>query len=195
MELLFYYFTPPPQKKKYIRQICLGLRLFISVFDLFMTMYASFSFLTERNIDAFNLTCRLSWILFFIQQFITGLADITSLLGSTVELRCQHQATSSFKLKWSQSRLSVLYSSNDIIFLDDYPDIKRRISITGDHKIGEYHLSISDVRKSDAGNYECLVGSNIDNNQLTVIGMVFWLVKTYNYIQRYFDVKFNVIGR
>lgn len=50
-------------------------------------------------------------------------------------------------------------------------ELRSRLAVTGDHTAGNYHLSISDVRKSDEGIYDCALSgtSSVSRLQLTVI--------------------------
>lgn len=50
------------------------------------------------------------------------------------------------------------------------PDLYRRLFITGNHGVGEYHLNIKDTRKSDEGIYRCTAKLNESNIFLTLIG-------------------------
>ncbi|XP_063442099.1 cell adhesion molecule 2-like [Mytilus trossulus] len=49
--------------------------------------------------------------------------------------------------------------------------MKSRLAVTGDHTAGYYHLSITDVRKSDEGSYVCQLSGTAGSTtqQLTVI--------------------------
>lgn len=62
-------------------------------------------------------------------------------------------------------------------------DLYRRLFITGDHSVGEYHLKITDIRKSDEGKYRCTVIGKESDIYLTVIGKFGNIYEhvTYNY--------------
>lgn len=73
------------------------------------------------------------------------------------------------------------YSINSRINPSFPSDLQQRLNITGNQTDGEYHLSISDIRESDEGSYECSVSgtSKIYTEQLTVIGKTFFQIKIY----------------
>lgn len=100
-------------------------------------------------------------------------ADQQALIGSTVQLKCPYTATSSNNLVWNYfSGSSVVYFAENkfINTITLSPSIYRRLSVSGNHNIGEYHLTIADVRKSDEGRYECSVSINIVIITLAIIG-------------------------
>lgn len=74
-------------------------------------------------------------------------------INQTVELKCPRQSTTA-AMDWFVpgnvppiSKDSVLYWNTD----------NNRISITGNHSIGQYNLRISDIKTSDLGMYRCTV--------------------------------------
>ncbi|XP_071175218.1 synaptogenesis protein syg-2-like [Mytilus edulis] len=100
-------------------------------------------------------------------------ANQQALTGTTVQLICPYKATSSNNLRWDKTKggsAPVLFAENTYInTLTLSPDVYNRLSISGNHTAGEYHLNIAHVRKSDEGGYECSVGAFANNIMLTVI--------------------------
>ncbi|CAG2192879.1 unnamed protein product [Mytilus edulis] len=91
---------------------------------------------------------------------------LSALKGSSVQLTCPYTATDS-SISWSH--YSNKYTENNMTnpFLPS--SLTKRLYITGNHTVGEYHLNISDIRKSDEGNYQCSASVNVYTTQLTVI--------------------------
>ncbi|CAC5394843.1 GPA33 [Mytilus coruscus] len=100
-------------------------------------------------------------------------ANLQALTGSTLQLKCPYKVTLSNNLRWDYSKegsAPVFLSENDFInTITLSPDIYNRLSVSGNHSAGEYHLTIADIRKSDEGKYECSVSMNFESMQLTVI--------------------------
>ncbi|CAC5404052.1 unnamed protein product [Mytilus coruscus] len=105
-----------------------------------------------------------------------GIAEVFAFLalkGSTVQLICPYKHTVAGTLDWSfKSRTATsptIYTVGKTVvsFLPD--ELKQRLTVTGNHIIGEYHLNISNIRESDQGTYECLTGGKIDQQALNVI--------------------------
>lgn len=99
-----------------------------------------------------------------------------ALKGSIVQLECPYTVTDMESLSWRRvDFISRTYSINSRINPTFPSDLQQRLNITGNQTDGEYHLSISDIRESDEGSYECSVSgtSKIYREQLTVIGKTF----------------------
>ncbi|VDI37246.1 Hypothetical predicted protein, partial [Mytilus galloprovincialis] len=94
-------------------------------------------------------------------------------IGSTVQLRCPDKSNSQTWIIWSKKvgDRFITYSEATNIDPGLDQDLKSRLQVTGDQTAGEYHLNISDVRKSDEGTYKCLIigTSGGSTQQLTVI--------------------------
>lgn len=100
-------------------------------------------------------------------------ADQQAATGSTVELKCPYTAKPSNHLVWTYiigSKTASFAENNFINNITLSPTVYRRLSVSGNHSIGEYHLNIANIRKSDEGIYECSVSINIHSIRLTVIG-------------------------
>lgn len=100
-------------------------------------------------------------------------ADQLALTGSTVKLMCPYKATPSNHVLWNyfKGTTPVLIADNNYINkITLPPEIYNRLSVSGNHTNGEYHLHIADIRKSDDGSYECSVSTNVKRITLTVIG-------------------------
>lgn len=101
---------------------------------------------------------------------------MSSLKGSTVQLECPETVPESRELSWyfksGSGVMRMVYSINSQINPGLQSQLHMRINITGNHTIGEYHLSIYELEESDAGIYECdITGTAIAyRQQLTVIG-------------------------
>ncbi|CAC5384326.1 unnamed protein product [Mytilus coruscus] len=98
---------------------------------------------------------------------------LSSLKGSTVQLECPETVTESRTFNWHFRSGShpIIYSQNSVINPSLQTDLHKRINITGNHTIVEYHLSIYELKESYDGRYECVVTGNaiVDRQQLTVI--------------------------
>lgn len=77
------------------------------------------------------------------------------------------------RISWYKKKdgASTMYAMSTQINPSLPPELKFRLKVTGNYNVGEYHLSIYDVRKSDEGNYECSQSGTTASNQqrLTVI--------------------------
>lgn len=102
---------------------------------------------------------------------------MNTLKGSTVQLVCPYTTTVERYLDWSYENgsVSVKYSIGTDINPNFLPELYKRLSITGNHTNGKYHLNISDVKESDEGTYVCSVFPNYNKQNLTVIGKVLYL--------------------
>lgn len=99
-------------------------------------------------------------------------ADQQALIGTTVQLICPFTKTSQ-NVRWYKlvGDSPLLYTENLYINKETLSsEIYNRLSVSGNHDAGEYHLNIANLRKSDEGRYECLVSPNIKRLTLTVIG-------------------------
>ncbi|CAG2242113.1 unnamed protein product [Mytilus edulis] len=100
-------------------------------------------------------------------------ADQQVLTGKTVQLICPYKATPSNRVRWDYKKeesSTVFLAENDFINTKTLsPEVYNRLSVSGNHAAGEYHLNIADVRKSDEGKYECSVSTNNRMIMLTVI--------------------------
>ncbi|XP_052063061.1 kin of IRRE-like protein 3 [Mytilus californianus] len=98
-------------------------------------------------------------------------ADQLGLTGSTIQLKCPAKLAPRRSLWfYTNGTQSVYLTENGYINNDTLsPELYRRLSVSGNHSIGEYHLNIADIRKSDEGKYECIVGKDIGTVFLTVI--------------------------
>ncbi|CAG2184919.1 TTN [Mytilus edulis] len=98
-------------------------------------------------------------------------------LESIIQLECPYTATADQTIDWNKQRngRTTRYTIGTVINPNLPLELKSRLTVTGDHTAGDYHLSISDVRKSDEGNYECaLFGTSSVSSyrlQLTVINI------------------------
>ncbi|XP_063447530.1 nephrin-like isoform X2 [Mytilus trossulus] len=95
-----------------------------------------------------------------------------ALEGSTVQLECPYTVTDLKSLRWRRvDNNSITYSINSRINPSFSSNLQQRLNITGNQTEGEYHLSISDITKSDEGSYECSISgtSKIYTEQLTLI--------------------------
>lgn len=100
-------------------------------------------------------------------------ADQQAATGSTVELKCPFTAKPSNNLMWTYiiGSQTARFTENSLINnITLSPTVYRRLSVSGNHGNGEYHLKIANIRKSDEGIYECSVSMNILRITLTVIG-------------------------
>lgn len=124
-------------------------------------------------------------------------ANLLALSGSTVQLKCPYKVTLSYNLRWYYSKEGSppvpLSENNSINKLTLSPEVYKRLSVSGNHSTGEYHLNIADVRKSDEGKYECYVSKHFESMQLTVIGKYSVLLKhlSLNYIPCSFVIKYD----
>ncbi|XP_063442108.1 cell adhesion molecule 2-like [Mytilus trossulus] len=92
----------------------------------------------------------------------TKVEAVSGVNGSTVQLKCPHRDTSETKqIDWFKKFPDLKYVGGTNINPNLPSDLKNRLAVTGDQSKGEYHLSISDVRKSDEGTYECSLSSTV----------------------------------
>ncbi|VDI65477.1 Hypothetical predicted protein [Mytilus galloprovincialis] len=86
---------------------------------------------------------------------------VSGVKGSIVQLKCPYNAADENKIVWfiKKSETSPATQITDGLNINPSlpSDLKSRLTVTGDHAAGEYHLSISDVRESDAGTYTCIL--------------------------------------
>ncbi|CAG2186009.1 unnamed protein product [Mytilus edulis] len=96
-----------------------------------------------------------------------GTEALYTLKGSTVQLKCKYTADAGLKQHLLWKKGNTLLSENTIM---GNTDVKERLSITGKHSLGEYHLSISDIRESDQATYSCSITrtTKVDSQQLIV---------------------------
>lgn len=109
-------------------------------------------------------------MLFFVKGLLD--ADLISLIGSTVQLMCPYTKTSSQSVRWYKlvGETPLLYTENLYINKDTLSsELYNRLSVSGNHDAGEYHLNIANIRKSDEGRYECIVSPNTKRLTLTAI--------------------------
>lgn len=106
----------------------------------------------------------------------TGLVEAVSqsgIRGQYVELQCAFKSTDKIIL-WMIGTSGL--SEGTIIYPHVQPDeFRERLSITGNHDVGEYHLTIRNLSKTDAGTYSCLpsgTASQPSNVQLSIIGII-----------------------
>ncbi|VDI12504.1 Hypothetical predicted protein, partial [Mytilus galloprovincialis] len=100
-------------------------------------------------------------------------ADLLTFTGTTIKLMCPYKATSSNRVRWDYKKEgvpAVLLAENDFINkITLSPEVYNRLSVYGNHAAGDYNLNINDIRKSDEGEYQCVVSSNEMTIILTVI--------------------------
>ncbi|XP_076109530.1 titin-like [Mytilus galloprovincialis] len=100
---------------------------------------------------------------------------VSAVQESIIQLKCPYTATADRTIDWNKqiNGKTTGYTIGTVINLNLPLDLKSRLTVTGDHTAGDYHLSISDVRKSDEGNYECALSgtSSVSRLQLTVISV------------------------
>lgn len=106
-------------------------------------------------------------------EFITVEATFV-IKGSTVQLRCPDKGNSIQWIVWMKRDGNSFKTYASATFVDKNldADLRSRLQVTGDQTAGEYHLNISNVRKSDEGTYRCLLSGTSgegSSQQLTVI--------------------------
>ncbi|CAG2197106.1 unnamed protein product [Mytilus edulis] len=93
---------------------------------------------------------------------------LNALTGSTAQLKCSFKADAVLgeRLQWLKG--SLILTENTLI---GNSEMKDRLTITGDHSIGEYHLNISNIKESDMGVYKCFNTNKyeVETHQLIVI--------------------------
>lgn len=100
--------------------------------------------------------------------------------GSTVELKCPDTSNANQWIIWGKKYGDIFktYASATVIDRSLDADLQSRLQVTGNQTAGEYHLHISNVRKSDEGIYKCsLAGTSDDGStqHLTVISKYSWI--------------------
>ncbi|CAC5411897.1 unnamed protein product [Mytilus coruscus] len=94
----------------------------------------------------------------FAVNSITKVFAIYAVKGSTGQLVCPYTSTNSLRWSFKSTTASsyTSYTSNDRISPNLPPELIQRLSVTGNHAIGEYHLKISNIQESDQGIYQCI---------------------------------------
>ncbi|XP_076109532.1 neural cell adhesion molecule 1-like [Mytilus galloprovincialis] len=104
---------------------------------------------------------------------LTKVETVSGVKGSTVQLECPYKTPQGKRILWSRkTNPAIQYIDGTNINPDLPAELKFRLTVTGDHTAGYYHLSISDVRESDGGPYECFVSGtsgSVTTLQLTII--------------------------
>ncbi|XP_076110861.1 kin of IRRE-like protein 3 [Mytilus galloprovincialis] len=95
-------------------------------------------------------------------------ANQLALSGSTIQLICPYKSANIVWHYVNETSLVYLTEKNWVNSLLT-PDLYRRLFITGNHGVGEYHLNIKDTRKSDEGIYRCTTKLKESNIFLTLI--------------------------
>lgn len=99
--------------------------------------------------------------------------------GSSVQLQCPYRVNYSEgkRILWSRKDDGIIYTIGIDINSKLQSELISRLKVIGDHTAGEYHLSISNVRKSDEGNYECSLSGTAGASallKLTVSKYLWW---------------------
>lgn len=119
---------------------------------------------------------KLFQLLYIPYRYITGFYEVVAIRamkGSTVQLECPYKDTGAGSLDWSfkstTSSTFLSYTSNAFISPIIPTEQRVRLTVTGNHAIGQYHLSISDIRESDQGTYNCFVGATGNQQEQTLV--------------------------
>ncbi|XP_076109450.1 nephrin-like [Mytilus galloprovincialis] len=107
------------------------------------------------------------------QKDLIKVEAVSGVKGSTVQMECPYKTPQGKRILWSKkTNPAIQYTDGTNINPNLPSDLTTRLSVTGDHTAGDYHLSISDVRESDEGTYECYLSGtagSVTTLQLTVI--------------------------
>ncbi|XP_038071816.1 kin of IRRE-like protein 3 [Patiria miniata] len=80
-------------------------------------------------------------------------ANISAIAGDTVTFRCTALSSLDTFLYWSKGNTHLSLGGKLLHSLDN--DLRERYSLGGNQSIGEYDLRIENVKKTDAGDYQC----------------------------------------
>nr|XP_054756572.1 cell adhesion molecule 2-like [Lytechinus pictus] len=98
--------------------------------------------------------------------FRHGPSDTVLVQGKTAVLRCAVKTQGSEVVYWFHvdSGQYISYDENIYSFV-----MEDRYSIIGNHKKGEYYLTIRNARKSDKGEYRCVYGNQFASARMVVL--------------------------
>ncbi|XP_071488653.1 peroxidasin homolog [Diadema antillarum] len=102
----------------------------------------------------------------FGAAFKFGPTDTVLVEGKTAVLRCSVKNQGNEVVYWFHVDTGqyISYDENIYSFV-----MENRYSIIGDHKRGEYFLTIRDARKSDKGEYRCVFGNKFLSARMVVL--------------------------
>ncbi|XP_071783958.2 V-set and immunoglobulin domain-containing protein 8b isoform X1 [Centroberyx gerrardi] len=120
-----------------------------------------------------------------MQVTSTGSQTIQRAQGEKVALGCTYTPGSSdtgeLDIEWSnvspdmtqKDKLILSYAGGQTLHYGD-PGLSKRLSFTGDPKLGDASIAISDVRVSDTATYQCKVkkAPGVDMRKVTLVVMV-----------------------
>ncbi|XP_022105000.1 kin of IRRE-like protein 3 [Acanthaster planci] len=80
-------------------------------------------------------------------------ANISAIAGDTVTFRCTAHSTLDTLQYWSKGNTHLSFGGDLADSLDN--DTRSRYSLSGNQSVGEYDLTIANVKKEDGGHYRC----------------------------------------
>lgn len=93
---------------------------------------------------------------YFIKTFLFSGLDINE--GEILTLTCP-RPSQRLPIVWEGPPGFSEYTRGLSVALDLSADLRSRVSVTGDHAGGYYNLKVDNIKKSDSGEYRCLIGS------------------------------------
>lgn len=141
-------------------------------------------------------SCKLIYVC-FLSELSFG---INAFAGNDILLKCPYKANKGSNLNWFKlsESTSEVYSENDWINKFSLTrDVYERLTVTGNHTIGEYNLNISDVKKSDQGVYECSISSSSyqSRQQMSVLGefsILFFIQSKWRFDNKSIEMEYSI---